>query len=126
MALDSAAASQPSALPLTVAATSWQARLAIVVMGTAVLWASAKAQVPFWPVPITLQTYVVLILGPLLGWRLGATTIVTYLSEGALGLPVFAGTPMNGTGLAYIAGPTGGYLAGYVVAVILVGALSER
>jgi len=110
---------------MTAAATSWHARAALVLIGTAVLWTSAKAQVPFWPVPMTLQTYVVLILGPLLGWRLGAATMVAYLGEGAVGLPVFAGTPMNGTGLAYVAGPTGGYLAGYLAAVILVGALVE-
>ena len=97
-----------------------------VVLGSSLLWASAKVQVPFWPVPITLQTYVVLSLGALLGWRLGAATVAAYLIEGAIGLPVFAGTPANGLGLAYMAGATGGYLAGYLAAVALVGMLVER
>jgi len=82
-------------------------------------------QVPFWPVPMTMQTYVVLSFGALFGWRLGAATLAAYLGEGALGLPVFAGTPANGVGFAYIAGPTGGYLAGYFVAILLVGGLAD-
>jgi len=82
-------------------------------------------QVPFWPVPMTMQTYVVLTLAALFGWRLGAATMGIYLAEGVLGLPVFADTPTNGFGFAYIAGPTGGYLAGYLVAVVLVGVLTE-
>jgi len=105
--------------------SQWLLRAAAVLLGSTLLWASAKAQVPFWPVPMTMQTYVVLLLGALLGWRLGATTMAVYLAEGALGLPVFAGTPTNGIGLVYIAGPTGGYLAGYVVAVVLVGVLAD-
>lgn len=104
----------------------WATRVATVVVGSSLLWASAKIQAPFWPVPVTLQTYVVLLLGALLGWRLGAATIAAYLAEGALGLPVFAGTPANGIGLAYMLGPTGGYLAGYVVAIVAVGALADR
>jgi biotin transport system substrate-specific component len=101
-------------------------KAAAVVLGSSLLWASAKVQVPFWPVPMTLQTYVVLSLGALLGWRLGAVTVATYLVEGAIGLPVFAGTPANGIGLSYMFGPTGGYLAGYLVAAALVGMLVER
>ena len=98
----------------------------ILILGTSLLWASAKVQVPFWPVPITLQTYVVLSLGALFGWRLGAATVAAYLLEGAIGLPVFAGTPSHGLGLAYMAGPTGGYLAGYLVAAAVVGLLLEQ
>lgn len=101
-------------------------KVAAVVLGSALLWASAKVQVPFWPVPMTMQTYVVLSLGPLLGWRLGAATVAVYLVEGAIGLPVFAGVPASGLGLAYMVGPTGGYLAGYLVAATLVGVLVER
>jgi biotin transport system substrate-specific component len=101
-------------------------RGAAVILGSLLLWASAKVQVPFWPVPMTLQTYVVLTLGALLGWRLGAATVAAYLVEGAFGLPVFAGTPANGIGLAYMAGPTGGYLAGYLVAVVIVGLLAAN
>ena len=102
----------------------WIIGVAVVLLGSSLLWASAKVQVPFWPVPMTMQTYVVLTMGALVGWRLGAATVVAYLAEGALGLPVFAGTPTNGIGLAYIAGPTGGYLAGCLVAVVLVGLLA--
>jgi biotin transport system substrate-specific component len=104
----------------------WAARVVAVLAGSSLLWVSAKVQVPLFPVPITMQTYVVLTLGALLGWRLGGATILAYLAEGALGLPVFAGTPANGLGLIYMAGPTGGYLAGYVAAVLVVGALAER
>jgi len=75
---------------------------------------------------MTLQTLVVLALGMAYGWRLGLATVMLYLGLGAAGLPVFAGTPEKGIGLAYMAGPTGGYLAGYVAAVLACGWLSER
>lgn len=101
-------------------------QVAVLILGSSLLWISAKVQVPFWPVPVTLQTYVVLTLGGVFGWRLGAGAVATYLVEGALGLPVFAGTPLEGIGLAYMAGPTGGYLAGYLLAAVLVGMLLER
>jgi biotin transport system substrate-specific component len=94
--------------------------------GTALLTLSAKAQVPFYPVPMTMQTFVVLVIGMAFGWRLGATTVLLYLAEGAFGLPVFAGTPANGIGLAYMAGPTGGYLIGFAVSAAIVGYLGER
>lgn len=95
-------------------------------LGSALLIASAKAQIPFWPVPMTLQTLVVVLLGVVMGPRLGLATVVLYLLEGAAGLPVFAGTPERGIGLAYMMGPTGGYLAGFLVAAVLVGWLAER
>ena len=98
----------------------------IAVAGSALLWASAKVQVPFFPVPMTMQTFVVLFLGFALGSRLGAATVLLYLAEGATGLPVFAGTPEKGLGLAYMAGPTGGYLAGFVVAAFVTGWFAER
>jgi len=104
----------------------FQVKLAAVVLANLLLWASAKVQVPFWPVPMTMQTYVVLTASALLGWRLGALTVAAYLAEGALGLPVFAGSPANGLGLAYLAGPTGGYLVGYLVAAVLVGLILEK
>lgn len=94
--------------------------------GSLLLAISAKIQVPFWPVPMTMQTYVVLVLGAMLGARLGVTTVLVYLAEGAAGLPVFAGTPEKGIGLAYMVGPTGGYLAGFLIAVAIVGLLAER
>jgi len=98
----------------------------LVVFGTVVLWASAKIQVPFYPVPMTLQTLAVLALGMAYGWRLAAATLLLYLAQGAAGLPVFAGTPEKGIGLAYMAGPTGGYLLGFLMAAALCGWLAER
>lgn len=98
----------------------------LALLGSLALWASAKIQVPFWPVPMTMQTYVVLVIGAACGWRLGVTTVLLYLAEGAMGLPVFAGTPERGIGLAYMAGPTAGYLLGFVVAAACIGWLAER
>ena len=94
--------------------------------GSLALWLSAKLQVPFYPVPITMQTFVVLMIGTAFGWRLGAATVALYLAQGALGLPVFAGTPEKGIGIAYMVGPTGGYLVGYVAAAALCGFLASR
>jgi biotin transport system substrate-specific component len=98
----------------------------LAVAGSLLLWVSAKVQVPFWPVPMTMQTFVVLGLGAAFGWRLGMATVALYLLEGAMGLPVFAGTPEKGIGLAYMAGPTGGYLAGFVLAAGITGWLAEK
>ena len=98
----------------------------IAVAGSGLLWLSAKVQVPFWPVPMTLQSMVVLMLGATLGWRLGLATVGLYLLEGAAGLPVFAGTPEKGLGLLYMAGPTGGYLVGFVAGAAAVGFLAAR
>ena len=98
----------------------------LAVAGSLLLWASAKVQLPFWPVPLTMQTFVVLGLGAAFGWRLGMATVALYLLQGAIGLPVFAGTPEKGIGLLYMAGPTGGYLAGFVLAAGITGWLAER
>jgi biotin transport system substrate-specific component len=98
----------------------------LMVFGTAILWLSAKVHVPFWPVPMTMQTFAVLVIGAAYGWRLGSATMLLYLAEGAVGLPVFSGTPERGIGLAYMAGPTGGYLLGFVAAAAVVGWLAER
>jgi biotin transport system substrate-specific component len=98
----------------------------LALIGTLLLWVSAKLHIPFWPVPLTMQTFVVLVLGAAFGWKLGAATMALYLAEGALGLPVFSGTPERGIGLAYMAGPTGGYLAGFVAGAALCGWLAER
>ncbi len=95
---------------------------ALVLIGSVLLTVSAKVQVPFWPVPMTMQTYAVLVLGAVYGMRLGAATVATYLLQGALGLPVFA----TGAGLAYLAGPTGGYLVGFLAAAALTGYLADR
>ena len=98
----------------------------LAVLGSLILWASAKISVPFWPVPMTLQTGAVVMLAAAYGWRLGLATVLLYLSEGALGLPVFSGTPEKGIGLPYLLGPTGGYLLGFIPATLIVGWLAER
>lgn len=98
----------------------------LAVGGSLALWLSAKASVPMWPVPMTMQTFVVTVIGMAFGWRLGAATVLLYLAEGAAGLPVFSGTPERGIGLAYLVGPTGGYLAGFVAAAAATGWLAER
>ena len=98
----------------------------LAVLGTALLWISAKIQVPFYPVPMTMQTFAVLVIGMAYGWRLGAATVILYLAEGAAGLPVFAGTPEKGIGIAYMLGGTGGYLVGFVLAAAACGWLAER
>ncbi len=95
----------------------------LVLIGTALLALSAKYQVPFWPVPMTLQTGVVALIGAAYGWRMGAATVLLYLVEGAAGLPVFAA---RGDGLAYLAGPTGGFLIGFLPAAAIVGWVAER
>ena len=100
--------------------------LALIVAGTGLLAFSAKLKIPLGPVPFTFQTPVILGLGFFLGPRLGGAVVLAYLLEGALGLPVFAGTPERGLGLAYMMGPTGGYLLGFLLSVVLVGFLSEN
>lgn len=96
---------------------------ALVIAATGLLAISAKVQVPFYPVPMTLQTLAVLVIGAAFGWRLGAIAVAAYLFEGALGLPVFAGKT---AGLGYMMGPTGGYLVGFLVAAAIIGFLAER
>jgi biotin transport system substrate-specific component len=104
----------------------WLRNIILAITGSIVLTLSAKFQIPFWPVPMTMQTFAVLVIAMAFGPRLGTATVLLYLAEGALGLPVFAGTPEKGLGLAYMAGPTGGYLAGFVAASALVGYLNTR
>jgi biotin transport system substrate-specific component len=96
---------------------------ALALGGALALALSAKVQVPFYPVPMTLQTLVVLILGAAYGARLATATVALYLAEGLVGLPVFAGAL---AGPAYMAGPTGGYLAGFLAAAALIAVLAER
>lgn len=96
---------------------------ALVVVGSLVLALSAKIQVPFWPVPMTMQSLVVLLIGIAYGSRLGTATVLAYLVEGLVGLPVFAGAS---AGPAYMAGPTGGYLLGFLLGAACVGRLAER
>ena len=98
----------------------------LAVAGSLIIWLSAKIQVPFYPVPLTMTTFAVLAIGMAYGWRLGVATILLYLAEGAMGLPVFAGTPEKGIGFSYMMGSTGGYLVGYILAAASVGWLAER
>jgi len=96
---------------------------ALLVIGGSILLAiSAHVKVPFYPVPVTMQTMFVLLIGMAYGSRLGLATILAYLAQGAVGLPVFAG----GAGLAYMAGPTGGYLFGFAIAAFAVGLMAEK
>ena len=95
----------------------------LILMGSIVLAISSKLKIPFYPVPMTMQTLVVLIIGVLFGWKLGIATISLYLFEGIIGLPVFAGTPEKGLGLVYFTGPTMGYLLGFIPAVFFSGFL---
>jgi len=118
----------------TLAATLWPEgktspvirNATLAVLGSALMWLSAKVQVPLYPVPITMQTLVVLVLGVAYGPRLGAATMILYLLEGAVGLPVFAGGWSEGGGFHLLYGPTGGYLAGFVVAAAVCGRLAEQ
>ena len=96
----------------------------ISVLGTLLLTISAKIKIPFYPVPMTMQTFVVLLMGVTFGWKMGVATISLYLFEGIIGLPVFAGTPEKGVGLVYFTGPTMGYLIGFLVATFLAGYLT--
>lgn len=100
--------------------------VALIIAGSLLLTLSAKIKVPFYPVPMTMQTLAVMLIGFTFGWRMAGATVLFYLAQGAFGLPVFAGTPEKGIGLAYMMGPTGGYLLGFVLAAVLCGWLAER
>tara|TARA_Y100000591_G_C21571236_1_gene563537 strand:+ start:21 stop:572 length:552 start_codon:yes stop_codon:yes gene_type:complete len=93
----------------------------IALLGSLLLAVSSKVKIPFYPVPMTMQTFVVIIIGISLGWKLGVATIILYLFEGVLGMPVFSGTPEKGIGILYFTGPTMGYLIGFIVAVYFAG-----
>ena len=95
--------------------------LFIALIGTIILAISSKIKIPFYPVPMTMQTLVVLLIGVGFGWKLGMATVALYLFEGLIGLPVFSGTPEKGIGLIYFTGPTMGYLIGFLVTVFFAG-----
>jgi len=97
----------------------------LVLAGTALMTLSAKIQIPFWPVPMTLHTFAVMAFAVVFGPRVAVSIFLAYLAAGAAGLPVFSGTPARGIGIAYMAGPTGGYLAGFLLASGLVGWLAS-
>ena len=93
----------------------------VALLGSILLAISSKIKIPFYPVPMTMQTLVVVMLGIAFGWKLGLATVSLYLFEGIIGLPVFSGTPEKGIGLLYFSGPTMGYLVGFLIAVIIAG-----
>ena len=93
----------------------------LALIGSIILAVSSKIKIPFYPVPMTMQTFVVLMIGIVFGWKLGLATVSLYLFEGIIGLPVFSGSPEKGSGLVYFTGPTMGYLLGFLVAVYISG-----
>lgn len=99
------------------------AQAGLIIGGSLLLAVSARISVPFFPVPMSMQTLAVIALGMFLGPVRGAAAVLAYLAEGAAGLPVFAGAPQQGLGLAYMAGPTGGFLVGFVLQALVAGAL---
>lgn len=103
----------------------WLKRAVLLVAGVVALIVSAKTQIASVPVPVTLQMLVVMVIGASFGPRLAAATVASYLALGMAGQPVFAGTPEKGIGLAYMMGPTGGYLLGFLIAAWAVGALAR-
>lgn len=98
------------------------ANLATVVIGTIVLTIAAKISVPVWPVPVTLQSFAVAALAAAFGWRIGVATVALYIAEGMSGLPVFA----SGGGPAYILGPTGGFILGWLPMAFIIGLAADR
>ena len=101
-------------------------QLFLALVGTILLTLSAKAKLVLGPVDISLQTLAVLLIAAAFGMRLAVATLILYLAEGAFGLPVFQGTPEKGIGIAYMIGPTGGYLAGFVVMAAIAGWAADR
>ena len=98
----------------------------VTILGSILLTISAKIKIPFYPVPMTMQTFVVLLMGITLGWKISVAIISLYLFEGIIGLPVFAGTPEKGIGLIYFTGPTMGYLIGFLFASFIAGYLNFK
>ena len=98
----------------------------MVFFGSIALTISAKLKIPFYPVPMTMQTFVVLFLGLAFGYKIGLATVSVYLLEGILGMPVFSNSPEKGVGLIYFTGPTMGYLIGFLSAVFFAGYLNFK
>ena len=96
----------------------------VIFLGSVLLTISSKIKIPFYPVPMTMQTFVVLLMGMAFGWKIGVATVSLYLFEGILGFPVFAGTPEKGIGISYMLAHTGGYLAGFQFAAFFAGYLN--
>ena len=100
--------------------------LFIIFLGSIILTISAKIKIPFYPVPMTMQTFVVLFLGISFGYKIALTTVGLYLLEGIIGIPVFSNSPEKGIGLVYFTGPTMGYLIGFLFAVFFAGYLDMK
>ena len=98
----------------------------LIFIGTMALTISAKLKIPFYPVPMTMQTFVVLFLGIAFGYKIGLATVGLYLLEGIVGIPVFSNSPERGVGLIYFTGPTMGYLVGFLFATFLAGYLNLK
>jgi len=98
----------------------------IVILGSLALTISAKIKIPFYPVPMTMQTFVVMFLGLAFGYKIGLATVSLYLLEGIAGLPVFSNSPEKGIGLVYFTGPTMGYLIGFLSATVIAGMISSK
>ena len=98
----------------------------IVILGSLALIISAKIKIPFYPVPMTMQTFVVMFLGLAFGYKIGLATVSLYLLEGIAGLPVFSNSPEKGIGLDYFTGPTMGYLIGFLSATVIAGMISSK
>ena len=100
--------------------------LLVIILGSIALTISAKIKIPFYPVPMTMQTFVVLFLGVSLGYKIGLASIGLYLLEGIIGLPVFSNSPEKGIGLIYFTGPTMGYLIGFLTAGYLASKINNN
>ena len=100
--------------------------LLAIVLGSIALTISAKIKIPFYPIPMTMQTFVVLFLGVSLGYKVGLASVGLYLLEGILGLPVFSNSPEKGIGLIYFTGPTMGYLIGFLIASYLASKVNSK
>jgi biotin transport system substrate-specific component len=98
----------------------------IIILGSLALAISAKIKIPFYPVPMTMQTLVVMLLGLAFGYKIGLATVSLYLFEGIAGLPVFSNSPEKGVGLIYFTGPTMGYLIGFLSATLIAGTVSSN
>ena len=100
--------------------------LLLIFLGSIALTISAKLKIPFYPVPMTMQTFVVIFLGITFGYKIGLATVSLYLFEGIIGLPVFSNSPEKGIGLIYFMGPTMGYLIGFLFAVFFAGYMNLK
>jgi len=98
----------------------------IIILGSLALTISAKIKIPFYPVPMTMQTFVVMLFGLAFGYKIGLATVSLYLLEGIAGLPVFSNSPEKGVGLIYFTGPTMGYLIGFLSATLIAGTISSN